>query len=273
MILLNNHKVIFGRFPNNESNLNFNKLHVDEHNQVILKYETDQDLFDLYILKNYLDAQNVDRINLEILYMPYSRMDRPNEFYTFNLKYVCKFINDLKFSWVKVYEAHSDITLGLLDRCDHESPAALLFNELLDEEELCTDEIVIMFPDAGAEKRYSKTFCYPAVVGQKSRNFSDGSITDLKITGADVANKKVIIIDDLCSKGGTFIAASKAVKALGATEVYLVVTHCENTVFTGELFDHIDGLYTTNSIIDEKLAKQSSKIHITKLYEESTDVY
>jgi ribose-phosphate pyrophosphokinase len=49
---------------------------------------------------------------------------------------------------------------------------------------------------------------------------------------------------------------------MGAKEIYLVVTHCENTVFEGDLLtgDLITGIYTTNSI----LSKGHEKI---KVYE------
>lgn len=69
-------------------------------------------------------------------------------------------------------------------------------------------------------------------------------------------------MDDLCSKGGTFMLTASKLKEIGATEIYLVVTHCENTVFQGELLtsDLITGIYTTNSI----LSKDHEKI---KVYE------
>ena len=57
----------------------------------------------------------------------------------------------------------------------------------------------------------------------------------------------VLIVDDLCSRGGTFIEASKKLKAQGAEKISLLVAHCENNVFTGELFAHIDILYTAES--------------------------
>ena len=44
---------------------------------------------------------------------------------------------------------------------------------------------------------------------------------------------------------------------MGATDIYLVVTHCENTIFKGNLLnsDLITGIYTTNSILSESHEK------------------
>lgn len=271
MILLNNKRVNFGRFPNGETNLNFNQLDIYPRSEITLKFESDQDLFNLYILKAHIDqVAPMAMPSLTILYMPYSRMDRPNQYYTFNLKFVCAFINDMLFYQVKVYEPHSDVTTALLDRCMTESPASDLFRAfrpLTDRGE----DLVVMFPDAGAEKRYGSTFCYPTVVGHKSRDFGDGKITSMTVSGADVKGKTVVIIDDLCSKGGTFVAAAKALKEQGALVVFLVVTHCENTVFDGVIFDHIEKVFTTNSILDEARVRTSPlahRFHITPLYKE-----
>ena len=42
----------------------------------------------------------------------------------------------------------------------------------------------------------------------------------------------------------------KALKELGAKEVYLYISHCENSIFEGELLksDWVDRVFTTNSI-------------------------
>jgi ribose-phosphate pyrophosphokinase len=261
MIILNEKEVKFGQFPNGESNLNYNQLILKKSNDVTLKFESDADLFNLYILKSFLDT-HTSKVRLTILYMPYSRMDRLNNYYTFNLKFVAKFINDMKFKSVTVVDAHSDVTTALIDRVDPISYTATLFGKFQKE----VKEFVVMFPDAGAEKRYSKTFCYPTVVGSKERDFSNGEIIKFNISGADVTGKDVVIIDDLCSKGGTFVGAAKALKEAGANKVYLIVTHCENTIFQGELFDHIEKVYTTNSILNDTTGGINVQMNVTHLY-------
>jgi len=256
MILLNEYVVDFGRFPNGESNLNFNKLAFSTKSTITLKYESDQDLFNLFILKKYLDEYaQFNRFDLTILYMPYSRMDRHNIVYTFNLKYVCTMINDMNFASVTVYDAHSDVTGALLNRYIEGGNIPILFKQF--QEEVGTDNLVIMYPDAGAQKRYSKDYNYPTVVGNKIRNFETGNIDSYEIYGEDVKGKNVVIIDDLCSKGGTFIGAAKALRERGAKDVYLIVGHCENTVYDGDLFSHITKMYTTNTILsDINIARQ-----------------
>lgn len=249
MLLIDNVVVKFGTFPNGERNLNFNTICFHSNSTVILKYESDQDLFDLYILKRYMDQEIKDnKIGLLITYMPYCRMDRANEVYTFNLKFVADFINRLNFNDVTVVEPHSDVTPALLNNAyTFTKFTSILFKRFMDI--IKPKDFVVMYPDAGAEKRYSKTFCYPTVVGMKQRDFSTGEIVKYDVIGADVNGKDVVIIDDLCSRGGTFIGATQALKELGAKNVYLIVTHCENNVYTGDLFKHITKMFTTNSLL------------------------
>jgi ribose-phosphate pyrophosphokinase len=72
-----------------------------------------------------------------------------------------------------------------------------------------------------------------------------------------IAGKDVIIIDDICSRGGTFYHSAKALKEAGAANIYLYVTHCENTIHEGELLnsDLIKHIYTTDSILTKKHEK------------------
>lgn len=84
MILIDEYEVRFGRFPNGETNLNYNTFMITSNSTVTLKYESDLDLFNLMILKRFLDETlERQKLTLRILYMPYSRMDRKNAVYTY----------------------------------------------------------------------------------------------------------------------------------------------------------------------------------------------
>lgn len=288
MILIDDREVKFGKFPNGESNLNFNQLQFASKSVVTLKYESDQDLFNLYILKNYIGVKydGCWSLTLRILYMPYSRMDRANRFYTFNLQYVCQFINSLNFHEVEVYDAHSDVTLALLQNVSSRTIIPELFKKFINDLPRInvggdpritmpdTSNLVVMYPDAGAEKRYGGSINYPTVIGNKERDFATGAITKFNFYGGSVEGKDVVIIDDLCSKGGTFVGAAIALREAGALKVYLIVAHCENTILEGGVFSHIDKVYTTNSILITSLIRNSypeDQFSITKLYEVTND--
>ena len=56
---------------------------------------------------------------------------------------------------------------------------------------------------------------------------------------------------------------AEKLKEIGAKDIYLVVTHCEDTIFDGDILktDLIKKVYTTDSI----LSKNCEKIEIEKI--------
>ena len=215
-------------------------LDIQKHNGIEWHFEDNGDFIKLFTLKNYLDEQDT-RSRLTIGYMPYSRMDRQNDSYAFSLKYACKMINDMGFYKVIVREPHSDVTPALLDRCTVYDWCMEKVEELFSE----YYDGTFFFPDAGAQKRYETDKLY--AVGYKKRDFATGEIIEFSIQG-DVG-ETVMIVDDLCSRGGTFVHSAIELKKKGAKVVNLLVAHCEKNVFTGELFDHIDYLWTSKEML------------------------
>ncbi|BCT30443.1 ribose-phosphate pyrophosphokinase [Bacillus velezensis] len=265
MIKLNNETIDFKSFPNGETLVDGEKIFKarnHSNNKIFLKYESDLDLTNLMFLKRHLDEDNLD-IVLEIGYMPYSRMDRVEGASVFTLKYVCEFINSLKFKQVLVHEAHSDVTAALLDRVTVIDESVKLLYTVMGIVGFDPNEDYIFYPDAGAQKRYGKLNQKNELVGFKKRDFQTGHIDSLQVIGDLKHDKKIIIVDDLSSRGGTFIYAAKELKKMGAGDIYLVVAHCEETIFSGDIpeSDLIKKVYTTDSIISES---KHEKIEIIK---------
>jgi len=266
MIYLNGEKVNVKKFPNGESLISSGNLKIKGHdiNNIKLKFENDEDITHLIFLKGHLDDLRA-KCNLEIVYMPYSRMDRTEGLTVFTLKHLCKLINSLEFEEVLIYEPHSDVCVALLDRVKVIDMSKLLTEQLLQNINFSEEDLYIVYPDAGAAKRYGKQIEYEKILtATKERDFKTGYIKKLDIIGTTQSKKfKAIIVDDLCSKGGTFILTASKLREMGATEIYLVVTHCEDTIFSGDILktDLIKKVYTTNSI----LSKAHEKIDISEI--------
>ena len=137
----------------------------------------------------------------------------------------------------------------------------------------------VCFPDAGALKRYGFALDskMPYCVAHKTRDFKTGQIIDYTM---NVYNDKdsfsysqnnllhdVVIIDDLCSKGGTFVHAAKKLAQLGTKNIYLIVAHCENNINNGEIgkMDIFKKVYTTDSILTEINDDLKNKIKILEM--------
>lgn len=100
--------------------------------------------------------------------------------------------------------------------------------------------------------------------GVKRRNWETGQIEGLDIIGdpEKIKGKTILIVDDICSRGGTFFHSAKKLKEMGAGDIYLYITHCENTILDGDILNGelIEKVYTTESIF----TKEHEKIYVIK---------
>ena len=259
MITLNGVVIKQGRFPDGTLNLNDNDFEFNEGNLISWFYDGDDEMFTIMSLVDILKRHKCNKINLYMPYLPNARMDRiksDNE--NFALKVFANWINSLGFNKVYVENVHSNVSNALIDNIVDELPD-------MDIETIkrMYNFDVIFFPDEGACKRYKdmdiiKQLNLPIAFGIKNRDWKTGEIISLDVVGADVKDKKVLIIDDICSKGFTFYYAGEKLRELGATDVRLYVTHCEDTIKNGNLLnvDVVSKVYTTDSIChieDEKI--------------------
>lgn len=258
MIRLNGQTLDFETYPNGETRVNGERIialaRETEGNRVAFKYETDADLIKLMFVKNYLDDRGLgQQTALDIYYMPYSRMDRTEGASAFTLKYAARMINAMNFARVTVVEPHSDVTPALLDRSEALYPTLELLGRVTSETGFDPAADYLFFPDAGAQKRYGRVDGFRQLVGHKERDFRTGRIQKLDVAGSvDRTGFKAIIIDDLCSYGGTFLLSAERLRELGAERIYLLVTHCENAIRQGKLpaSGLIERVYTTDTILD-----------------------
>jgi len=261
MIKINGEEIIIERFYDGTPRIKVNEKY-GELRSVTLDwiYENDAELVSLIMINGHLREHGVEKIFLNMPYLPNARMDRTeNEEEVFTLKYFCKVINGMSFDGITVYDAHSRVGVALLDKVVDINPKndviiVLIKIGALDEYlNIIDDNFILYFPDDGAAKRYSKMFPnIPFAYGDKDRDWKTGKIIDTKVkdNGIDLAGKNVLIIDDICSKGGTFYYSSKKLKELGVHKINLFATHCENIVLEGQILDSglIEKLYTVDTI-------------------------
>lgn len=217
-------------------------------------YDNDAELFQLICLTRALQDIGYTHIDLIMPYIPNARMDRVKESdEVFTLKYFAEIINGLKFDNVYVLDAHSNVSLALIDRVRATSVTKYIRNAIVQIGE--TDNLTMFFPDEGAMKRYSsiaKYFGVPYAFGIKTRDWRTGDIKGLTLAGQtdEIKQKNILIIDDISSKGGTFYHSAKALKDAGADDIYLYVSHCEDTILKGDLINSglMKKIFTTDSI-------------------------
>lgn len=257
MITVNCEKLNVERFPNGEALIRDVDLRGAKNIVITLSYEDDKDLIDLMLLKKHIDNVLIKGTfisHLRLVYMPYSRMDRVKDLYSqvFTLKYISEFINSLNFDAVHIYEPHSDVAPALINHTVVKNQSRLIAERVLDELKFKEGEDYLVFPDATADKRYNKGWWKTTFTCNKHRDFDTGKILSLDVNGKIPTKPfRAIIVDDLCSRGGTFMLTAQKLKEMGATEIHLVVTHCEDSIHDGDILktDLIKCVHTTNSIL------------------------
>ena len=229
-------------------------------------YDSDDELFQLIALTKHLKNKGC-KVWLNLPYVPNARMDRvKNSEEVFTLKAFADTINWLGFEEVRISNPHSTVSEALFDRvvvdfeCVYGDVKYILQTSL--------NKIdVIFFPDEGACKRYSDLLAplgLPVAFGIKKRDWKTGKILGIDIAGYDeLKGKNILMVDDICSYGGTFYYSALKLKELGANDISCYVTHLEKSVLDSnrgrlltERFMDEDGvdcdliktIYTTNSI-------------------------
>ena len=262
MIKLNGNVIEQGRFPDGTLYLKEidNSFISDcDVNWIDWFYDGDDEMFTIMSLVDLVKRNSRSRIYLRMPYLPNARMDRIKTVTeNFALKVFANWINSLCFDMVIVDNVHSNVSNALVNNITDILPDCDI-NDITKDYNFD----VIFFPDEGACKRYKdmkiiKELGLPIAFGIKNRDWKTGEILGLDVVGADVKDKKVLIIDDICSKGYTFYYSGLKLRELGASDIRLYITHCEDNIQNGEVLktDVISKVYTTDSIChieDEKI--------------------
>lgn len=230
--------------------LNIKLEPIEGNVDITWNYEYDGELFTLACIRHYYANK---RCFLTMPYLPHARQDRvKNPEDVFTLQTFASFINGLVFEKVRVLDAHSNVGIALIHRCENMSPKEYI-QKVIDKLGYNKYCLCLFFPDEGAQKRYGEMFPeYRQAFGIKKRNWETKKIEGYMIVGQEhITNSHVLIIDDICSYGNTFIKAAEAVNEAGAEGISLYITHCEECINRGNVFTSglIDNVFTTNSLI------------------------
>lgn len=271
MIKINDFEIQQRSFPDGSWLLNNIPYTFERFNYTIeldWRYDGEHELSLLIFLAKYLkDNYPKTSLILKMYYVPNARMDRTyNKSEVFTLKYFCDIINSLNFDNIIVMDVHSNVTTALLNK----------YNErpLIELNKLIRQYNNIYFPDEGAQKRYSKLLDLSGkyiYTGMKKRNWGTGAIEGLEIfTTLETPNKEsILMIDDICSYGGTFFFSADKLKKAGFNSIDAYCTHSEKVVnnpdskiqlaFRNGL---INKLYTTNTLLQNTESEHIIIYHV-----------
>lgn len=213
-------------------------------------------LIALLLLVDALRRRFTDTYELGLLlpYVPYARQDRVcNKGESLTSKVFCSMINSCEFDRVVILDPHSEVVSALLNNVAVvEQADTLLHSEDLSFA-LHHSGLTLVAPDYGSTKKVEKVaqrFGHTEVIqGTKHRDLKTGALSGFGFYG-NVEGKDLLIIDDICDGGGTFVGLAKELKAAGCGKISLYVTHGIFSRGVENLLDNgIDTVYTTDSLI------------------------
>lgn len=190
--------------------------------RVVWNYESDAELLQLVQLDDLMYSYGISYI-LHIPFFPYGRQDKAvtnqNTFGKVSFIKVLRCLTNVER--ITTYDLHSAEynyqlqSLGLI----------ILYPEKAVQEAYGqTASTLVCYPDKGAKEKYSVIYPYKYCYGEKVRDQNTGRITSYHFVG-DPAGQRILIVDDICDGGATFILLAKELFAKGAEKVSLFVTH------------------------------------------------
>ncbi len=259
-ILVNNQIVESFEFPGGECQIRVPIQKYSDITKITAQLFNANDIMRLLLTVDAIRRiQPQTSIELTIPYFPYARQDRVcNEGEALSVKVMANLINDLHCQKLIVIDPHSDVTPALLNNVQIVSMAEIIIATEITKL-IQANKLALLSPDAGAEKKVRNVGKLLTGLGinvdvfnaTKNRNTLTGEITATNVHD-EVAGRSIIILDDICDGGRTFIELSRLLKEKGAKDIYLYVTHGIFSHGLDVLREHFSHIYCYHTMLESQ---------------------
>lgn len=189
-------------------------------------------------------------INLLFTYFGYARQDRPTPGEAFSAQVICNIFKLFKLNKIVIIQPHSAALHKLLP-FEAVIPVELFYP-------VADNYDIIVAPDKGAAEwvePIAKTCNKEFLQGSKQR-FGLDQTRFLGLQN-NVRDKKILIIDDVISTGGTLLNLVYGLEQRGARSISALATH---GIFAGDAHErlinsNLDKIYVTNTIPQQENEK------------------
>lgn len=208
------------------------------------------------IEREYKERYNdLDRPLMDVFIprFPYAQQDKLcDKGESLSIAVFAKLINGLEFNTVTILDPHSNVTPPLIKNVKVITQLQLINKFLSFMNRVQTGNNVFLAPDFGAIKKTESIVRFferkEYILSEKDRDLTTGQIIKTIVHCGDLGGKDVIIVDDLCLGGATFLAIAEVLKTKNVGKIVLFVSHGVFNRGVDVLFDGgIDEIWTTNS--------------------------
>jgi ribose-phosphate pyrophosphokinase len=227
-------------------------------------------LMELLVMVDALKRASARSIVAVLPYYPYARQDRKDKGrMPITAKLVADLLEKAGVTRVLTMDLHTEQIQGFFNiPVDNLHARPLLVREF---EALKLKGPVVVSPDVGSN-RMARKFAEDlkadlAIVDKRRVNAKTVEVNALI---GDVRGKQAVLVDDICSTGGTLATAAKVCKDEGASVVYALVSH---GIFVGDCLPAgVDRIFSTDSVCQsEALMKKVSAVSIASYVAEAIE--
>lgn len=211
----------FTLFPDNQPHVNIKNVTEGDEIKVICSLTDSIKVLQLLQTANALDNLFAKKKVLVIPYLMGARFDRLMQHGdSIDLKVIANLVNSCGFEKVFLFDVHSDVATLLINN------AVAISNKQM-VEQYNQPGALLVCPDAGAAKKINKYFEWnknleDVVYCSKNRDLATGNLALEVLEPEQCEGRNVVIIDDICDGGATFLAIAEKIKPKHLT---LIVTH------------------------------------------------
>ncbi len=209
-------------------------------------------LMELLIMTDALRRASARRITAVMPYFGYARQDRKTAARTpISAKLTANLLTEAGVDRVLTMDLHAGQIQGFFDIPVDNLYAAPVF--ALDVKHHFGDlsDVVVVSPDVGGVGRareLAKRIGVGLAIVDK-RRAGAGEIESMTVIG-EVADKRAIIVDDICDTAGTLVKAAELLKSEGAKEVHAYITH---GVLSHPAVERIEGSVMSSLVITDSI--------------------
>ncbi|MBL8640301.1 MAG: ribose-phosphate pyrophosphokinase [Alphaproteobacteria bacterium] len=262
MTILVNKKIIKAfNFSGGESQISIAGMPIDDRVEVCAFLNTADEIMRLLLTVDAIRRINpAAKIDLHIPYFPYARQDRVcNVGEAMSVEVMAQLINNLSCESVTIEDPHSSVTADLIKNVRVLAQADILSRSPIILSLLKEKNFILLAPDKGAALKTeaiaaalnSQNIPVKALFATKVRDVTNGKITETLIPDG-IEGKNILVPDDICDGGSTFIELAKKLKAAGANDLYLYVTHGIFSRGLGPLREGFTHVFCRNCFINNE---------------------
>lgn len=215
----------------------------DDDIEILWLFENEAEVFHVCQLAQLTQTMSGQEDSTLICpYLPYGRQDKDiSNKASFALSTFVEILYTVNICRIETFDAHSyQQGTGIYSKKPNRFHAETFKHD------------AVCFPDKGAAERYKNSFPnVPVLFCEKIRDQLTGNILGLKvICDTPFNNKSILIVDDICDGGMTFIKVAEALQRFTPKQIDLAVSHGLFSKGKQVLHDAgITNIFTTNSLL------------------------